>query len=129
MAGPDERTEWLSLIDVSGPFLAPTVLEEMFPQGLDKIETPRRRRIRAAYEEWQDAVDDDDPQLADLHAAWTRIVLEEALEYEDAILIHRGDGTAGLSYTAPEHGASVDTEKPQLARMKKRSEVFRLLSV
>jgi hypothetical protein len=110
MTGPDERTEWLSLIDVSGPFLAPAVLEEVFPQGLEKIETPRRRRIRAAYEEWQDAVDDGDPQLADLHAAWTRIVLEEALEYEAAILIPRGDGTAGLSYSAPEHGASVEPD-------------------
>lgn len=106
----DERTEWLSLIDVSGPFLAPAVLDEVFPQGLEKVETPRRRRIRAAYEEWRDAVDDGDPQLVDLHAAWTRIVLEEALEYEDAILIPRGDGTAGLSYSAPEHGTCVEPD-------------------
>jgi len=84
-----EQVGWLSLIDISGPFLAASVLEEAFPQGLDKIETPRRQRLRSAYEEWRDAVDDEDPQLAEIHSAWVRMVLEDMLEYDDTILSDR----------------------------------------
>lgn len=29
-----QHTEWLSLIDISGPFLAEPVLKDAFPQGL-----------------------------------------------------------------------------------------------
>jgi len=49
MARTSEPVAWLSLVDVSGPFLVGTVLEQAFPQGLEKIETPRRQRLRAAY--------------------------------------------------------------------------------
>ena len=52
MTTPSRHTEWLSLVEVSGPFLAVPVLEKAFPQGLDVVETPKRQRLRAAYEEW-----------------------------------------------------------------------------
>lgn len=89
---------WLSLVDVSGPFLAGTVLEEAFPQGLEKVETPRRQRLRAAYDEWQDAIDEDDPQLAALHNAWVRMVLEDALEYDHESLASREQVAGSILY-------------------------------
>lgn len=95
---------WLSLIDVSGPFLAGTVLEEVFPQGLEKIETPRRQRLRAAYEEWRDAIDEDDPQLAELHSAWIKMVLEECLEYDKESLASRETLAGSIVYRSAEHG-------------------------
>jgi len=52
MTNPSRHTEWLSLVEVSGPFLAVPVLEKAFPQGLDIVETPKRQHLRAAYEEW-----------------------------------------------------------------------------
>lgn len=107
MPGVSEQVEWLSLVDISGPFLAATVLEDVFPQGLEKIETPRRQRLRAAYDEWRDAVDEDDPELAELHAAWIRMVLQEALEYEDEVLVPRDRLDGGLTYRAPEHGVEI----------------------
>jgi len=82
-----QHTEWLSLIDVSGPFLAVSVLEEAFPQGLDTIETPRRQRLRAAYEEWCESVEDKDPQLKELHDEWIRLVLHEILDYDSEIML------------------------------------------
>ncbi len=83
---PSSHQEWLSMIEVSGPFLAVSVLEKIFPQGLESLETYRKKRIRSAYEEWRDAVEEDDPQLPELHRAWIGLVLEELLEYEDSVL-------------------------------------------
>jgi len=118
-----EQTEWLSLIDISGPFLAGTVLEEAFPQGLDKIETPRRQRLRAAYDEWRDAVDESDAELDDLHDVWTRMVIREALEYEDQVLVARDELDGRIVYRAPEHGVE---EKPDFA-VRTDDGVYRLL--
>ena len=57
MKNMSQHTEWLSMIEVSGPFLAVSVLEKVFPQGLESLETYRKNRIRSAYEEWRDAVE------------------------------------------------------------------------
>lgn len=81
-----QHTEWLSMIEVSGPFLAVSLLEKVFPQGLESLETYRKNRIRSAYEEWRDAVEEDDPKLPELHRAWIGLVLDELLEYEDSVL-------------------------------------------
>ena len=81
-----QHTEWLSMIEVSGPFLSVSVLEKIFPQGLELLETYRKKRLRSAYDEWRDAVDEDDPQLPELHRAWNELVLRESLEYEDSVL-------------------------------------------
>lgn len=122
MARVSEQVEWLSLVDVSGPLLATSVLEDVFPQGLEKVETPRRQRLRAAYDEWRDAVDEDDLELDELHTIWTRMVLQEALEYEDEVLATRDSLNGELMYRAPEHGVEIgpdfavrgDDGKPRL---------------
>ena len=105
-------TEWLSLIEVSGPFLVPRVLEEVFPQGLERVETPVRHRLREAYEEWREAVDTEDSDLAALHRAWTRLILEECLEYDDRVLVAGDDLPGSLSHHVAEHG---ETIRPDLA--------------
>jgi hypothetical protein len=94
-----QHTEWLSLIEVSGPFLAVSVLEKIFPQGLESQETYRKKRIRSAYEEWRDAVEEDDPQLPELHRAWIGLVLEELLEYEYSLLEAASDE---FTYRSPD---------------------------
>ena len=99
-----EQVEWLSLVDSSGPFLAPALLEQVFPQGLEKVETPRRQRIRSAYEEWRDAVDEGDSQLHEIHAAWVLMVLQDMLEYEDSVLVSGKALDGRCSYRAPESG-------------------------
>lgn len=94
-----QHTEWLSMIEVSGPFLAVSVLEKIFPQGLESLETYRKNRIRSAYEEWRDAVEEDDPQLPELHRAWIGLVLDELLEYEDSVLETTSDE---FTYKSPD---------------------------
>lgn len=89
-----QHAEWLSLMDLSGPFLTVSVLEHAFPQGLDAVLTPKRQKLKAAYDEWREAVDENDPSLPELHLEWVRLVLTDLLEYDHHSLI-RADQWSG----------------------------------
>ncbi len=86
MTVSERHAEWISLLEVSGPFLAVSVLEEAFPMGLDKVDTPFRQRIRSAYDEWRDVIDEDDPQLESIHREWISLVVRDFLEYDPTVL-------------------------------------------
>ena len=107
-----QNIDWLNLVEKTGPFLAVGVLDEAFPQGLEKVETRRRQRVRSAYDEWRAAVDEADPQLAALHQEWVRLVLEELLEYEPSVLKSGDSLPATLAYREPLTGVEV---KPDFA--------------
>lgn len=107
---PSSHTEWLSLVEVSGPFLAISVLEKAFPQGLEAVDTPRRQRLRAAYEEWCDAVDENDPLLPELHSEWIRLVFKEILEYDDDVMETDSKVTAKYTLVSPERTETFSPE-------------------
>ena len=107
-----QHIEWLNLVEKTGPFLAVGVLDGAFPQGLEKVETRRRQRVRSAYDEWRDGVDSEDPQLDGLHREWVRLVLEELLEYESSVLKPTLELPAALAYLEPQTGTEV---KPDFA--------------
>jgi hypothetical protein len=101
------KHDWLNLLEVSGPFLAVPVLREAFPQGLEELDGSRARRLRSAYEEWRDAVDDEDADVERLHIAWIDEVLRTGLDVDDSIL-RRGDGIPKAAATElPEHGTTI----------------------
>ena len=101
------HAEWLSLIEVSGPFLSVVTLERVFPQGLESVETPKRQKARAAYEEWREAVDLEDSLLSELHSEWIRFVLTEILDYDDESLIRAEEWQGDLpSISFPENGVT-----------------------
>jgi len=101
-----QQHEWLSLIEISGPFLAANVLNEAFPQGLEGLDAQKRKHLRQAYEEWREAVDTDDPQLSELHAAWIDEVLSRTLELDEnnkGDVLKRSEWCSQhLSFTVPE---------------------------
>ena len=101
------KHEWLNLLEVSGPFLAVPVLREVFPQGLEELETSVAKRLRSAYEEWRDAVDADDADLDRLHAAWIEEVLRTALEADEQLLRAGEHIPASTVVKLPEHGTSI----------------------
>ena len=103
------KHEWLNLLEVSGPFLAVPVLREVFPQGLEELETSRAKRLRSAYEEWRDAVDGDDADRDKLHAAWIDEVLSTALEADDQLLKAGKDVPASVA-ELPEHDTTITPE-------------------
>lgn len=94
------HTTWLSLIDRSGPFLSVQVLESALPQGLEAVQTKFKQKLRLAYEEWRDAVDNEDPLLTELHKEWIKLVLWDILEYDNTSLILNSLGE--IKYTNEE---------------------------
>ena len=111
MSDLSQHGEWLSLIDVSGPFLAEPVLKQVLPQGLEQIDPLNRKAVRQAYEEWREAIDLDDPQLPAFHKAWVELVLKRVLELdednEEDILKPRAKLSDALTHLIPEHGVTL----------------------
>lgn len=111
MSSTSVHDEWLSLIEISGPFLAIPVLKEVFPQGLEELDGSKRKRLRQAYEEWREVLETDDPQFLELHAAWIDEVLSRGLELDEdgkGNVLKRGDRVpASLHVTSPEHGVTL----------------------
>lgn len=114
--------DWLSLIEISGPFLAVPVLKEAFPQGLEELDGIKRKRLRQAYEEWREALELDDAQFAELHAAWIDEVLSRGLELDEdgkGDVLKRADWCASnLQASLPEHGVTLS---PNLAVIDEQS--------
>ena len=106
--------EWLSLIEISGPFLAVPVLNEAFPQGLEELDAAKRKRLRQAYDEWREAQETDDPRLEDLHAAWIDEVLSRGLELDEdgrGDVLKRKDWCVNhLTVEFPQHGVSLSPD-------------------
>lgn len=78
------HNDWLSLVPNSGPFLSLPVLAQAFAQGLDAHDADHARRLRMAFDEW------DDNQLSQrpdpgIHRAWIKFVLGETLGYDELL--------------------------------------------
>ncbi|WP_177430944.1 MULTISPECIES: Eco57I restriction-modification methylase domain-containing protein [Pseudomonas] len=114
MSQDNNHDEWLSLIEISGPFLAVPVLKKAFPQGLEAVDGSVRKYLRQAYDEWCEARDNEDPQLEELHRAWIREVLARGLEYDEkdsGELLKRGEAIPAILHIAlPEHGVSLSPD-------------------
>lgn len=97
---------WLQLIEVSGPFVSTTVLNEAFPDGLDGFDKRTKRDLSRFYSEWIEAYETKNPDFPELHAAWIRAVLREGLQFQDGDLSEGSAwsvaGEGGLGSFAPE---------------------------
>ncbi|MEW2400408.1 type IIL restriction-modification enzyme MmeI [Streptomyces sp. NPDC046862] len=96
--GRQQHLDWLSLVDVSGPFLTLPVLLKTWQQ-LDSIDKPMRRRLRYEHGVWL-------PDQEAGQEAWIRFLLRELLGWGDALL--EGEALAGvLAVEVPEHDERV----------------------
>ena len=100
------HAEWLSLVEVSGPFLSMPVLMRAFPQGLDVHESEVFRDLRLAYDEWQEDVNSERPDPA-LHGAWIDFVLRTVLGWDDQALKRGQDVPQTLAVQVKEHGVTL----------------------
>lgn len=114
MSQINHHHDWLSLIEISGPFLAVPVLKEAFPQGLEELDGSKRKRLRQAYDEWREAQETDDPRFADLHSAWIDEVLSRGLELDEdgrGDVLKRNDWcVAHLNVSLPEHDVNLSPD-------------------
>lgn len=94
------HAEWLSLLEISGPFLNLNTLNRVFPQGVDMIEPARASELGAAYEEWSVEA----PRDPRFHRQWVLYVLQTLLGWDDTVLAERQAIPEPFHYTAVEHG-------------------------
>src|SRR5689334_2729644 len=110
MSTARHHAEWLSLVEVSGPFLSLPVLLRVFPQGLDAHDAEHARRLRMAFAEWRDNQNGPGPSAA-VHAAWIRFVLSETLGLDGRVLVEGQAVPQSLQVAVAEHG---ETLRPDL---------------
>src|SRR5687768_15291784 len=93
--GAEQHRNWLSLVDVSGPFLSLPVLRATWP-SLDALDKATRDRLRLEHTTWQ----------ADTHTgqrAWIGYVLGELLGWREALHWPDACPLDELAMEVPEH--------------------------
>ena len=116
------HAEWLSLIEVSGPFLSLPVLSKAFPQGLHAHDAEVSKPLRLAHEEWDDNQGGVHPDPA-VHREWIKWVLNNTLDYEECLV----EGQAipqTLKAEIAEHG---ETLRPEWVMWNPKTKKPRLL--
>lgn len=104
MAAPfaAEHNEWLSLLDVSGPFLTLPVLLQYLPTGLDKLEGPDKDKPRALRTALAARDTAKDPQEA--CRQYVRSVLTDVLDYDASLLLEAASQPEAPRLSLPEMG-------------------------
>jgi hypothetical protein len=102
------HSEWLSLVESSGPFLSLPVLADVFPQGLEAHDAAHIALLRQAAREWGE---NRTPDPA-IHRAWIRFVLSETLGFPDQLIAEGQALPAQLAVPVLEYG---ETLRPDLA--------------
>jgi hypothetical protein len=113
MSATNIHDEWLSLLDISGTFLAPPVLKEIYPQGLDALDGLKRKRLRQTFEEWNDSYLAGEKEFPEIHEAWIKEVLLNCLDYGHSggqFLKAGQDIPASLHCLIREYGVSLSPE-------------------
>jgi hypothetical protein len=91
---PDVHSEWLSQLDVDGPFLAYPVVKDMWPSGVDRLGDSDDRLLifKQSFVQWQRAFDSyvEQPKTPESKAgydavrrAWIDVVLDGLAEWAD----------------------------------------------
>lgn len=101
------HSDWLSLVEISGPFVSLPVLLRVFSQGLEPRDPTQAKALRAAYEEWQ-----DNPSAPGKQRAWVLHVLTTVLGYPSNQVVEGQALPAGLEASMPEMG---ETLRPDFA--------------
>ena len=110
MPSSRHHNEWISLIDVSGPFLSVPVLDRVFPHGLDAHDPDHTRVWKLAFEEWEDNQQGERPNPA-IHREWINFVLKQTLGLPDEVIADGQEIPQTLRVTIAEHG---ETLRPDL---------------
>ena len=65
--------EWLDWLEPSGPFLAAPVLGQVFGDHIHQLDPIKRKIVRQAYDEYRQALDEEDPESSKFHTAWIAV--------------------------------------------------------
>jgi hypothetical protein len=94
-----QHRDWLSLIEVSGPFLSLPVLRSTWPT-LDALDRATKEKLRLAHATWQE-------NTASGQRGWIDYLLGELLEWGDALRWAEDEGFDALSMDVAEHDTCI----------------------
>lgn len=117
MSAARHHAEWLSLVEVSGPFLSLPVLLRVFPQGLGAHDPNLVKQLRLRYEEWEESRARGEA-VTPAHRTWILWVLTEVLGFSKEVLAEGQSIPQTLKAHIPEHG---ETLRPDLAVLEPNS--------
>lgn len=106
MSNKRHHADWLSLVEVSGPFVSTPVMDRVFPQGLDAHDPEHSASLRLAHEEWDDDQSGQRPSTA-IHNAWIKFILTETLGFTDEVLAEGQAVPAAIKATIAEHNETL----------------------
>lgn len=99
MSSASHHAEWLQLVPHTGPFLSLPVLQRVFPQQLEALETGLRGHTRDALDDWR-----EQPANPALYRAWILHVLKGVLHHPDEVIAEGQSIPPGLEARQLEHG-------------------------
>jgi hypothetical protein len=108
MSTARHHAEWLSLLEVSGPFLSLPVLIRVFPNELEARDADQAQELKLAYADWTDRGERD----ATVHRLWVRYVLDRVLGYGSGLLAEGAAIPPGMEARMAEYG---ETLRPDFA--------------
>ena len=99
MSSASHHAEWLQLVPHTGPFLSLPVLQRVFPQQLEALESGLRGHTRDALDDWR-----EQPANPALHRAWVLHVLNHVLRHPAEVIAEGQSIPPGLEARQLEHG-------------------------
>lgn len=96
--GAQQHREWLSLVEITGPFLSLPVLRDVWPD-LDAVDRTTREQLRREHVAWQ-----TDPGDPDVRNQWIGWVLRDLLGWAELL---RADGLDPLAVEVAEHDVTL----------------------
>lgn len=99
MPPASHHAEWLQLVPHTGPFLTLPVLQRVFPQQLEALDSGLRGHLRDALDDWR-----EQPANPAMHRAWILHVLKAVLRHTDEVLVEGQSIPPGLEARQLEHG-------------------------
>ena len=104
------HAEWLSLLDVSGPFLSVPVLKDALPNGLDAHDPLVAGELRAALDEWSELDTGGPSDSAEAQRAFVRFVLADVLGFDPDVLAWDPSVTERFRATVQPEGVTVEPD-------------------
>lgn len=102
LAGKAQHKDWLSLVNPEGPFLTIPVLNQAFPNGVDRPESrsPHIVALMDSHKAWR-------KKPVENHEQWIKTVLLEGAQWAPEFVAFKDDVAATFEVSFPEHAVTM----------------------
>ena len=102
LAGKAQHKDWLSLVNPEGPFLTIPILNQTFPNGVDRPEphSPRIASLMDAHKSWR-------KKSVENHEKWIKTVLLDGAQWAPTYVAFKDEVPATFEVSFPEHGVTL----------------------